>query len=95
MAIEKTLDARELEAPLPLEYAIKIARNLKHGEYLKMSHRMHPCKLDAVLEKMDISSCYFEQNGEHLVFGWLKSDNETKKYIQNRINNEYGGIIAI
>ena len=47
---EKLLDARELEAPLPLEYAIKILSSLEDGEYLKMIHRMKPCKLDAILD---------------------------------------------
>lgn len=82
MPVEKTLDARELEAPLPLEYAIKIAQNLKQGDYLKMYHRMYPCKLEAVLEKMDMSSYYLEKDGEHIVFGWLKSDQETENYIK-------------
>ncbi len=95
MPSEKLLDARELEAPLPLEQAIKIARNLKDGEYLKMLHRMKPCRLEAVLDNMGISHLYFELDGVHYVYGWLKRDEETKKYILKRIEDEYGRIIVI
>jgi len=95
MPAEKLLDARELEAPLPLEGAIKIARQLQMGEYLKMMHRMRPCKLDAILDKMGISHLYFEADDTHFVFAWLPHDTDTKKYLLNRLANEYGRTFAI
>lgn len=95
MPTEKLLDARELEAPLPLEEAIKIARTLQNGEYLKMLHRMRPCKLDAILDKMGVSHLYFEKDGAHFVFGWLLCDTDTKEYIINRLKDEYGRTFAI
>ncbi len=95
MPAEKLLDARELEAPLPLEQAIKIARSLQSGEYLKMLHRMRPCKLDAILDKMGISHLYFEEDGGHFVFGWLSDDTDTKKQIIKRLKDEYGRTFAI
>ncbi len=92
---EKLLDARGLEAPLPLEEAIKISRLLQSGEYLKMMHRMRPCKLDAVLDKMGLAHLYFEAGGVHFVFAWLSDDTDTKKYLLNRLKDEYGRTFAI
>ncbi len=95
MPSEILLDARELEAPLPLEYAIKIAKNLKGGEYMKMTHRMKPCKLEAVLDRLGVESLYFELHKIHYVYGWLRDDEETKKEILKRIEDEHGRTIAI
>lgn len=93
---EKLLDARELEAPLPLEYAIKILSLLQNGEYLKMIHRMKPCKLDAILNANGFWHTYFEEdNGNHYVYAAKISDNDTIKLISEMIKNEYGRIIAI
>lgn len=93
--LEKVVDARELEAPLPLEYAVKTARTLKQNEYLKMRHRMRPCKLGDVLNAMSMSHLYFEDNGTHYIFAWHKYDNITKQYILEKIKNEYGRTFAI
>lgn len=93
--LEKIVDARELEAPLPLEYAVKTVMGLKDGEYLKMVHRMHPCKLGEVLSAMGMSYLYFEDNNTHYVFAWHKYDNATKQYILEKIKNEYGRTFAI
>jgi hypothetical protein len=94
MPTEYPLDARELEAPLPLEYAIKIARTLGDGEYMKMMHRMKPCKLGDVLDKLEIKHEYFEENGIHYVFAWRCEDVKTKEFLRQRINDEYGRTIA-
>ena len=93
--LEKSVDARELEAPLPLEYAIKTARSLKQNEYLKMRHRMRPCKLGGILDAMGMSHLYFEDNHTHYVFAWHKYDNATQQYILEKIKNEYGRTFAI
>ncbi|MCI4398993.1 MAG: hypothetical protein JHC37_00385 [Campylobacteraceae bacterium] len=95
MPSEVLLDARKLEAPFPLEYAIKIAKNLKSGEYMKMMHRMKPCKLEAVLDCMDIDHLYFELHKTHYVYGWLRDDEETKKEILKRVEDEHGRTIII
>jgi len=95
MPSEKLLDARELEAPLPLQEAVKIARLLQAGEYLKMLHRMRPCKLDEILEKIGVAYLYFEADGIHFVFAWLSHDTDTKKYLLNRLKDEYGRTFAI
>lgn len=95
MANAKELDARELEAPLPLEYALKIAIKLDYGDYLKMLHRMKPCKLESALEKLDISSVYFEQDGVHYIFAWLKGDEETKQYVLEALKDEYGRTLPL
>jgi hypothetical protein len=95
MPTEKLLDAQELEAPLPLEYAIKIARSLQNGEYLKMLHRMMPCKLGEVLDKMQIRHIYFKHDGVHYFFGWLQDDDTTKQHLLQRIKDEYGRVITI
>lgn len=95
MPSEILLDARELEAPLPLEYAIKIAKNLKSGKYMKMMHRMKPCKLEAVLDRLRVDHIYFELHQVHYVYGWLRDDEETKKEILKRIEDEHGRTITI
>lgn len=92
---EKLLDARELEAPLPLEYAIKILSLLQDGEYLKMIHRMKPCKLDTILNANGFWQTYFEEGGNHYIYAAKTSDNNTIKLISEMIKNEYGRIIAI
>lgn len=92
---EKIVDARELEAPLPLEQAVKTAKNLREGEYLKMIHRMRPCKLEPILQKIGVENVYFEHNGVHFVFGWLKTDSNTKREILERIKNEYSRTFII
>lgn len=95
MPTEYLLDARELEAPLPLERAIKIARELKSGEYFMMLHRMKPCKLGAVLEKMGIAHIYFEDKAIHYMFGYFQDDIQTKKFLKKRLEDEYGRTIVI
>lgn len=91
---EKLLDARELEAPLPLEYAIKILSSLEDGEYLKMIHRMKPCKLDVILDANGFWYTYFEDGGNHYIYAAKKSDNPTIKLISENIKDEYGRTIA-
>lgn len=92
---EKALDARELEAPLPLEYAIKIAISLDGGEYMKMMHRMKPCKLGAILDEMSIEFEYFEDKQIHYVFAWRKEDEQTKNFVLQRLKDEYGRTITL
>ena len=92
--IERALDARELEAPLPLEYAIKIATSLNMGEYMKMTHRMQPCKLGAILDELGIEFEYFEDKQTHYVFAWRKEDKQTKNFVLQRLKDEYGRTIT-
>lgn len=92
---ERALDARELEAPLPLEYAVKIATTLQDGEYMKMIHRMKPCKLGDILDAIGIEYDYFELKGNHYVFAWRKDDGQTKKFVSQRLKDEYGRTIAL
>lgn len=95
MPLEKLVDARELEAPLPLEYAMKTAKALQQNEYLKMLHRMHPCKLSNVLDALSLSHFYFEDDGIHYIFAWHIGDEATKQYILENIENEYGRTFTI
>ena len=45
MAIELTLDAREMEPPEPFERATAILHQLEPGQYLRMLHRRIPYPL--------------------------------------------------
>jgi hypothetical protein len=45
MAVELTLDAREMEPPEPFERATAILHQLESGQYLRMLHRRIPYPL--------------------------------------------------
>jgi len=88
------LDARELEAPLPLQKALEIARGLKESEYLCMRHRMWPCKLGDMLSGLGIDHFGFEMDGQFLFFAFLKNDAATKEFLKEEVAREYGRTIA-
>jgi len=90
--IEVLFDARDLEAPEPLSGALRYAKNLKNDEYVKMIHRMRPCHLFDMLEKMCVWSYDFEDKNEHIIF-MAKSD-ESIAFTKELIKNEYDRIVS-
>lgn len=91
---ECRVDAREMEAPKPLQETLAVARTLRADEYIKMIHRMKPCKLEAALSNLDLESLYFEIDDTHYIYSWHRENTELKTYIKERISHEYGRIIA-
>jgi hypothetical protein len=49
---EIVLDVSELEAPLPLEIITRHLRELKPDQKLRVIHRMFPCVLPDLADKM-------------------------------------------
>jgi hypothetical protein len=47
-----TVDVSELEPPLPLQAITERLRDLRHDQKLKVIHRMFPCVLPELAEKM-------------------------------------------
>lgn len=47
-----TLDVSELEPPLPLQAITERLRDLRRDQKLKVIHRMFPCVLPELAEKM-------------------------------------------
>jgi len=47
-----TVDVSELEPPLPLQAITERLRDLRPGQKLKVIHRMFPCVLPELAEKM-------------------------------------------
>ncbi len=89
---EIIFDARELEAPEPLQGAVRNARKLDDVSYVKMIHRMRPCHLFEMTNKMSIWSADFEHEDSHLIF--MAKDEKVIQYLKEKIKNEYGRTIA-
>lgn len=89
---EIIFDARELEAPEPLQGAVRHARKLEGSSYVKMIHRMRPCHLFEMTNKMNVWSADFEHGDDHLIF--MAKDEQVIQYLKEKIKNEYGRTIA-
>jgi hypothetical protein len=92
---EILLDARELEAPLPLQRSLSAASKLESGHYIKMVHRMRPCHLFDNIVKVGIWWQDFEVSAEEYVVFMARADDEsTKEYIRGVMADEYGRTFA-
>jgi TusA-related sulfurtransferase len=65
---EETLvvDVSDLEAPKPLETVTRRLLDLKPGQKLKVIHRMFPCLLPDVIEKMHMKYTVLVQTEERV-----------------------------
>jgi len=57
-----SLDARELEHPIPLERAIHALRELKEGNYFYMIHRKNPIPLIDLAKEQNFNVLSREDN---------------------------------
>jgi hypothetical protein len=92
MSKEIIFDARELEAPLPLQRGLFYAKGVKDDEYIKMIHRMRPCHLFDMLEKLGVWSGDFEHGDDHLIF--MAKSPDAILFVKELIKNEYGRTVA-
>lgn len=91
MLREILVDVSELEAPLPLKYSTQSASALDTGCYIKVVHRMRPCRLFDFLSKMNIWWDYFQiAEDEHLVFMINNTDVEMIEMLKRKLIDEYG-----
>ena len=61
-----TLDVSELEPPLPLQAITERLRDLRRDQKLKVIHRMFPCVLPELAEKMGMKYRVLVQTEERV-----------------------------
>ncbi len=84
-----------MEAPLPLRLAMEHAASLEESQYIKMIHRMKPCHLFSILEKVGIWWYDFENSSdEYLVFMARADDGASIEFLKRKIADEYDRIVA-
>lgn len=79
---EISVDVSELEAPMPLVEALKAARELREGDYIRMVHRMEPCFLYEKLRSNNLfyKTVYKDEGVE--VFICHEGDRENRALIE-------------
>ena len=79
--MERTLDVSELEPPEPLERTLEAAEALAPGHFLRMTHRRHPCLLEAQLAARGFRCTIRGEEGSEATetFIWRDGDGEAEQ----------------
>jgi len=85
MCKEILMNVHDMEPPEPLDVAMKGLENLKHGEYIRMIHRMQPHPLYEIL--LDSGFRYKVTNGEFGfdIYIWFAKDKKTGDFVKTLI----------
>ncbi len=85
MAIERLIDAREMEPPEPLDMALEALDRLQSGEYLRMLHRREPFPLYQMLERDGF--CHLTRPGAEIpyeIFIWRRGDSDAENGVHRQ-----------
>ena len=80
MSVEIIIDARELEAPEPMNLVLNELCNLDENTFIKMLHRMEPMMLYTTLRNNNINYKSVPIADEILIYIWDNSFREQAKF---------------